>query len=79
MSTTVEFWYWLLRDPETGRRRQSLCRLTEADALRRDPQAQRLAGTCELRVLPKHPDEYFPRIAFGRGRLQATAARGNSG
>jgi len=72
MSKTVEFWYWLLRDPATGRRKQSLCRLTEAEARRRDPQAQRLAGTCELRLLPRHPDAYLSSLVLdppGRRRM----------
>ncbi|MEJ6001106.1 hypothetical protein [Paucibacter soli] len=65
MSKTVEFWHWLLRDPETGRRRQSLCRLTEAEARRRDPQASRVPGSCELRLLPRHPDSYLSSLVLG--------------
>lgn len=62
---SIEFWFWLLRDPHTGRRKQSLCRLTEAEARRRDPQAMRVAGSCELRVLPRHPDDYASRLVLG--------------
>lgn len=60
----VEFWFWTLRNKTTGERTRSSCRLTEAEALRRDPDAMRVPDSCEVRVLPKHPDDYFPRLAF---------------
>jgi hypothetical protein len=68
----VEFWYWNLRSGADGAWTQSNCRLTEAEALRRDPQASRVPGSCEVRVLPKHPDDYLPRMAFANARRQGT-------
>jgi len=65
---TVEFWYWNLRNDAGTQMNQSSCRLTEAEALRRDPLAMRVPGSCEVRVLPKHPDDYLPRMAFGNTR-----------
>jgi len=64
----IEFWYWTLRQDATGRVGRSICRLTEAEALRRDPDARRVPDSCEVRVLPKHPDEYVPRLALTAGR-----------
>ncbi|MCV2360385.1 hypothetical protein LNV08_15520 [Paucibacter sp. TC2R-5] len=60
----VEFWYWLMRNPVTGEIAQSSCRLTEAEALKRDPDAYPIEGTCQVRVLPKHPDEWLPKMAL---------------
>jgi hypothetical protein len=60
----VEFFYWQLRDPQTGASGRSSCRLTEADALRRDPSAVCVPGSCQVRVLPRHPDDYVPRFAL---------------
>lgn len=62
--TQVEFWYWMLRQPGSERTVRSMCRLTEAEALRRDPLAERVPDSCELRLLPKHPDDYVPRLAL---------------
>lgn len=64
----VEFWYWTLRQGASGKIAQSICRLTEAEALRRDPGAVRVPGSCEVRVLPKHPDDYVPRLALAAER-----------
>jgi len=61
----VEFWFWQLRKPATDKIERSSCRLTDAEALRRDPPAAtRARETCEARMLPKHPDEYLPRVAL---------------
>lgn len=63
----VEFWFWMMVSDASGRRGRSPCRLTEADALRRDPGALRVPGSCELRTLPEHPDDVRPwaTSAFG--------------
>ncbi len=63
---SVEFWIWKLHKPGSHERVQTSFRLTEAEALRRDAHAERVPGTSEVRVLPKHPNEYLPRLAFGR-------------
>lgn len=63
---SVEFWIWWLRKPGSLERVQTTFRLTEAEALRRDAYAERVPGTLEVRVLPKHPDEYLSRLIFGR-------------
>ncbi|RZJ08027.1 MAG: hypothetical protein EOP39_14840 [Rubrivivax sp.] len=52
----VEFWYWLMLD-QWGRRRKSRCRFTEAEALKRDPTATRVDGSCEVRSCPENADE----------------------
>ncbi len=65
----IEFWYWHLRDPVAGTLSRSACRLTEADARRRDPNAICVPGTCEVRVLPRHPDEYLPSFGLRSLRL----------
>lgn len=71
----IEFWYWQLHDPVSGAPARSTCRLTEADALRRDPHAARVPGSCEVRVLPRHPDEYLPSFALRSLRLNTNAGR----
>lgn len=71
----VEFWFWTLRQGASGTLGQSICRLTEAEALRRDPEARRVPGSCEVRVLPKHPDEYVPRMALAAGRRAGAVLR----
>ena len=71
----TEFWFWKMRD-EWGRVRRSVCRFTEAEALARDPQAQPMDGTCEIRMCPetveeraraapKTPPSGMPRYAAG--------------
>lgn len=70
----VEFFYWQLRDPQTGVLGRSSCRLTEADALRRDPNASAVPGSCQVRVLLRHPDDDVPRFAL-RG-FSAAGLRG---
>ncbi|MCV2367889.1 hypothetical protein [Roseateles oligotrophus] len=60
----IEFWYWQLHDPVSGAPARSTCRLTEADALRRDPHASRVPESCEVRVLLRHPDDYLPSFAL---------------
>lgn len=71
---SVEFWIWKLHKPGSLERVQTSFRLTEAEALRRDAHAERVPGTLEVRVLPKHPDEYLSRLVFERS-AQAGSAR----
>ena len=52
----VEFWYWKMRDM-LGRVRRSVCEMTEADALARDPDAVRIPGTLVVRNCPENADE----------------------
>lgn len=61
----VEFWYWLMTD-DWGRRRKSVCRFSEADALRRDPGATRIEGTCVLIDVAETPDELAARAPTNR-------------
>lgn len=58
MPTPTEFWYWTLTDRETGRRARTPCRYTVAEALSRDPTAERVPGTCEVRILPDGMHEW---------------------
>lgn len=53
----VEFWFWMMRD-DWGRLRKSPCRFTEADALKRDPEATRVPGSCEVRRCPEDDAEF---------------------
>lgn len=52
----TEFWFWKMRD-DWGRVRRSVCRFTEAEALKRDPHAERVEGTCEVRMCPETVEE----------------------
>lgn len=54
----TEFWFWKMKSETTGKVQRSPCRFTEEVALSRDTQAVRIPGTCEVRNLPTHPDEY---------------------
>jgi hypothetical protein len=56
----TEFWFWKMRD-EWGRLRRSPCRFTETEALRRDPLAQRIEGTCEVRMCAETVEEVAGR------------------
>lgn len=58
MPTPTEFWFWMLTNRETGKRRKSVCRFREADAWKLDPTAERVPGTCEIRDLPNSQDEW---------------------
>ena len=62
---TIDLWRWVITD-DTGRRRPTRHRMTEADALAQDPTAERLPGTLEQRQVPDKPDE--------RDALRATPA-----
>lgn len=65
--TKVEFWFWMIRDAASGERVRSTGRLTESEAKRRDPDAMRVDGSCEVRTLPRHPDSYLPHsVVLGR-------------
>ncbi len=63
----TEFWFWKMRD-DWGRVRRSVCRFTEAEALARDPQAQHIEGTCEVRMCPETVDE-ISALALDNGPL----------
>lgn len=54
----VEFWLWMMTD-QWGRRRKSPCRYTESEALKRDPTATRVEGSCEVRNCPENADERY--------------------
>lgn len=69
----TEFWFWKMRD-DWGRVRRSVCRFTEAEALKRDPQAQCIEGTCEVRMCPETFDE-ISALALDNGPLMR-AGRG---
>jgi len=71
---SVEFWIWKLHKPGSLERVQTSFRLTEAEALRRDAHAERVPGSLEVRILPKHPDEYLPRLAFNRSAQAGCAS-----
>lgn len=63
----TEFWFWKMRD-DWGRVRRSVCRFTEAEALARDHLAQRIGGTCEVRMCPETVDE-IAALALDNGPL----------
>lgn len=48
--------YWLTN--EHGKRRRSTWKMTEAEAKRRDPNAELVPGTQEVRDLPEGRDEW---------------------
>ena len=58
---TTEFWYWRMRSETTGKLIKSVCRFTEEDALRRDPQAVRIEGSCVLIDVAETDDERAAR------------------
>lgn len=49
---SMEFWFWMMRD-DWGRVRKCVCRFTEAEALKRDPTAERVPGSVEVRRCPE--------------------------
>ena len=53
---TLEVWKWRVRGP-TGRVHVTRYRMTEAEALQRDPRALRVPGTCEVREVPESAAE----------------------
>lgn len=54
---TITLWRWRITD-DRGRRVETRDRMTEADALATDPQAERIAGTGETRQV--HPPGKYP-------------------
>ena len=48
---TVEVWSWKLRSETTGRIVRARWKMTEAEALARDPAAERVPGTVEQRTI----------------------------
>ncbi|MGQ3051118.1 MAG: hypothetical protein ACT6S0_04980 [Roseateles sp.] len=54
----VEFWFWMMTD-QWGRRRKSACRFAEGEALKHDPTATRIEGSCEVRSCPENVDENY--------------------
>jgi hypothetical protein len=60
----VEYWLWIV-DSETppGKRIKTRYRMTEADALARDPTSVKVPGSCEIREIPE-TDEEFARANF---------------
>lgn len=63
----IELWTWTLRCETTGRVARSRWKMTAADAKARDPMAQSVPGTREVRDVPESPDEWSPwsTSAFG--------------
>ena len=61
----TEFWMWLMAD-DWGRRRKSPCRFTEEQALKRDPTATRIEGTCVVIDVAETPAEIFARAPTTR-------------
>ena len=48
----VEFWFWNIEsETRPGKRIKSVCPMTREDALRRDPKATPIPGTCEVRQI----------------------------
>jgi hypothetical protein len=58
---TTEFWYWRMRSETTGKLIKSVCRYTEEDALKRDPQAVRIEGSCVLVDVAETAEEIAAR------------------
>lgn len=48
---TVEVWAWRLRSETTGKVVRARWKMTEAEALARDPAAERVPGTMESRTI----------------------------
>jgi len=47
MPDPIILWRWRIRDPLTGKWRATRCRMTEAEALARFPEAQQIEHTRE--------------------------------
>lgn len=62
----TEFWNWWITSETHHKRVKSSWKMTEADALKRDPKAERVPGTMELRDLPETPDEFQFNSDFQR-------------
>lgn len=63
---TIELWHWRLWDPIRRRHFTSRWRMTEADALALDPQAQRIEHSLERRQVPSSIDEHQHTNAWQR-------------
>ena len=73
----VKFWFWMLAD-ETGKRRKSVCRLTEEDARRRDPQASPIPESLEVRMCPEDGDVWQTNPLTAEQRASLAARRGQA-
>lgn len=50
MTSTIELWFWEIRDPVTGTWRRTTYRMTEGDALKRHAaEARKIEWTLEVR------------------------------
>jgi len=55
---TIDLYRWQIVDPWTGRAYTTRHRMTAADALALDPNAQRVAFSLERRSVPDGPHEH---------------------
>lgn len=72
MATPTEFWFWKMRSATTGKVGKSPCRFTEAEALKRDPEAVRVPGSCQVIMVADTADEAAaraPTISTGATRV----------
>ena len=63
---STEFWHWRMRSETTGKLIKSVCRYTEEDAVKRDPQAVRIEGSCVLIDVAETDDERAARAPTNR-------------
>jgi len=52
---TIDLWRWWIADPASGKRYQTSYRMTEADARREYPDAQKVEGSHERRWIADDP------------------------
>ena len=67
MPTKITLYRWRIRDEVTGRMRTTRHHMTEADALARHPEAERLDDTREVREVPDDPLYQRTTSAWQRG------------
>lgn len=53
----INRWRWRILDPERGKRYSPRCHMSEADALKLDPTAERIEGSLQLLELPDRVED----------------------
>jgi hypothetical protein len=54
----VEFWQWWIVSQTTHKLCKTSWRMTAEQALAMYPEAERVEGSCEIRLCPEKPEEY---------------------
>jgi hypothetical protein len=66
----VEFWKWMTWNNQRTKMTRTRYVMTEADALRRYPEAIKVEGTCEVRELPETEAEFHAHTISPSSRVR---------